>query len=474
LINDIFRHSWAALALFIALPCCAPALILDQPGHYTLGEDIIFSPGVADSIISIQANDVTLDLGGWSVIQGNATANVDGITIAPGLQRVTVTNGRIRNITGRGIFVNTSTQPDLLEFSHLEFENCQTQGISFEGTSSASRCTISDCNFTNCLLPAGGSTILRLVCVSSVIRNITVNTKPGGGLASGIRNLITIVALVNCIIENIHFSSFSSTDALRIFSVTGLIIEANIFRNISCNGCVSIGSTFTFFDQPSGTGLTGCLFSNITLTNFILNSNTVTFFNINGATSENLFIGCAVEQAIASTGQAFGFRFTSCTNQILIDCIASGIRASAGNCTPFSLTSCTNCDLIRCYSLNNTTNGGGSSIAGFLIDTSIGCLLRDCIASTNTASAGLCRGFFFVGGSDHLVDNNAAYRNTGSTVAVGFTQGSATNAFLRNVAIRNGTTLANQFAAFAVKQNNVQNINSTNSLTQAWTNVGLI
>ncbi len=47
------------------------------PELYKLGKNIPFSPGVSDS--TIQASEVTLDLGGRIIQQSNATAGVAGL-----------------------------------------------------------------------------------------------------------------------------------------------------------------------------------------------------------------------------------------------------------------------------------------------------------------------------------------------------------------------------------------------------------
>lgn len=134
----IHLRTIAWLIPLVSVPCYAPAFTITSPGYYKLGDDITFSPGGADSIIAIQASNVTLDLGGRIIEQGNATAGVDGIALSAGLSNVIIRNGTIRNVTNRGIFVDSNgASSSQIVISDIVFDTCQSRGISFEDAAAA-------------------------------------------------------------------------------------------------------------------------------------------------------------------------------------------------------------------------------------------------------------------------------------------------------------------------------------------------
>lgn len=463
-INSICSCIGITYLLLNSAWCFAPALTLTTPGHYTLGEDITFSPGAADSIISILSSDVTLDLGGWSIIQGNATAGVNGISVASGLQRVTIKNGTIRNVTGNGIFINSAVFSSEIVISDLVFDSCQTSGIS-TGVSPI-QCLIERCSFIECILPATGTSLIFLSAINSVVRNIIIENS---STATGNKSLLELTT-ARCLIENVTVNSFATTGIVTGVSSSSVLSNC-IFNTINFNFLNGTNGVNCFSHSGGSTIFLNCRCSGA------LSVGNVNFFSTTSATS-NLYIGCIATGLRSTGGNASGFNITGSSADSFIDCIvhlASASSAASVTCSPYLLTNCSQCELIRCYALNNTSPSGTNSMSAFTISGTGGlCVLRDCIAANNTAS-GLVRGYFLDGATTQsTLDNNAAYYNIGVAGSVGFTLGNSINAFLRNVAIRNGTVLANQFAAFPTTQRNVQNINATNSLTQAWTNVGLI
>ncbi len=88
--------------------------VITEPGSYCLGTDIGFAPvDEFTPAINILANDVRLDLRGFTLSQANDTPNAYGVQIGEGysyndpdnvLQNITVTNGSITNFTAIGIF----------------------------------------------------------------------------------------------------------------------------------------------------------------------------------------------------------------------------------------------------------------------------------------------------------------------------------------------------------------------------------
>lgn len=457
------------LAALHSFACYAPALTITQPGLYTLGEDITFSPGAADSIISIQSSDVTLDLGGRSVIQGNATASVNGISISAGLQRITIKNGAIRGVTGRGVFVDCNTQVNNLTISGILFDTCQSRGISFEGAAIVAACFITNCSFIDCLLPAAGDSILFLRGVGCVVKDITIETISFG--MTGAKTIINLDLMAYGLFENISIRAITTIGALTILGSFAGANRSNIFKNIYSFECASSTSTFTCINLASG-GSSSSMFINCWAQSQLNSGGNIIFCSANGISNPNLYLSCGVLglPATVAGSQFTGFSFTNCSNQTLIDCLIER-GAAAGDCSAYLFSGCTACQIIRCYAFNNSS-GAANSVAGFGLDsTCTKCVLRDCIAANNTGGI-VARGYF-ISGTEGIYDGNAAYQNN-ATVSVGYTQGGLTNTYLRNVALRNGTTGANQFAAFGVNQQQVFSLAASNSLTVPWTNVGLV
>src|SRR6516162_5567665 len=86
--------------IFFANSLQAIDMTISKPGIYTLGNFIVSRPAGSTSIINIISSDVVLDLNGYVVSQGNATASVDGIAINSGLTDIIIKNGTIRSLTG--------------------------------------------------------------------------------------------------------------------------------------------------------------------------------------------------------------------------------------------------------------------------------------------------------------------------------------------------------------------------------------
>lgn len=75
-------------------PISGPTTI-SAPGHYYLTRDIAISSGTA---ITINADDVSLDLGGFAIAGNNSIVSY-GIYVGGTWRRITIHNGTIRNVT---------------------------------------------------------------------------------------------------------------------------------------------------------------------------------------------------------------------------------------------------------------------------------------------------------------------------------------------------------------------------------------
>lgn len=88
---------------------------IGQPGSYYLTQNITFASTATD-VILINANDVTLDLNGYTITGGRT-----GVFVNPSLINVTIQNGTVRNTAGNGIFAGGVTRATLRNLRILNY-----------------------------------------------------------------------------------------------------------------------------------------------------------------------------------------------------------------------------------------------------------------------------------------------------------------------------------------------------------------
>lgn len=190
--------------------------IIDQPGIYLYGSDITANPTDAnDAIITVSANQVVIDLQNHVFQQDptNQIASLIGIKIMPGVNRVTIQNGNIKNLTGTAIEIGDGCTG--IQLRNLQLTGCNSAGVNFLGTiTGISFIQISDC--------------IILTCSGS-------NGSPAYGMRAG--------KLTQCLLENNIFTGndavlSSSGYGCYISSSTGLNFNNNL---VSGNGGFEIG-----------------------------------------------------------------------------------------------------------------------------------------------------------------------------------------------------------------------------------------
>ena len=109
----------------------ATGYIISSPGHYALGESISFSPVSAASAITINTDNVHLDLNCFMLSQENSQPGVNGITINSSQNNLSILNGMISNFSNNGIEVGNDV--DGLNIQATLFED-NARGIHFNGS----------------------------------------------------------------------------------------------------------------------------------------------------------------------------------------------------------------------------------------------------------------------------------------------------------------------------------------------------
>jgi hypothetical protein len=183
---------WLLIATVFSTSMHAIELAITQPGIYVLGDKITGAPLAADTLITINASNVILDLNNLVVSQSNATANVDGITVQPNLAGITIKNGIIRAVSRFGISIGAGCSRIALD--GLRFENCATRALTIDGTAGTVRdISITGCRFTGCSAGPSGDFVMNLrLCTNILLENALFS---GNGSLAG---TLTVVNFDTC------------------------------------------------------------------------------------------------------------------------------------------------------------------------------------------------------------------------------------------------------------------------------------
>ncbi|OQA35344.1 MAG: hypothetical protein BWY54_00618 [Candidatus Dependentiae bacterium ADurb.Bin331] len=421
-------------------------LTISQPGLYTLGNNIQSLPTGADSIINITTSDVILDLGNRIIFQGNATANVNGITVNSGLSNITVQNGVIRSVTGEGIIVNNTCSQ--INFYNLNFESCATDGLilnGLPGVNQISNVQIINCNFFSCgtsVTPGNPVTI-----------GDATNVLMDGCVVSGTTAVAVIsgIAIIDCtasIFKNILIQSMSTSGTLT--GLSALTSNNNVFSNILIKN--NAGQT-GFIGLQVNTSPNN-LIENVAIIGNSSSNGSVICIDVNSASTGVSVLNCKTILNSSSIGNAIGFRCFSANTAVLNDCIA----------------------------LSTFSNGAGVRAEGFELNDSNFTVLNRCISSNSIGSGNSGVGILvtgFVGSSNCTVSNCLIHRNNGNAAATSFgvsVLAGTNNLFLSNIGFNNSVTAANQFSgvpAGSVITPAAPQTNNINTAGNSWNNVSI-
>lgn len=421
----------------------AVEVTISQPGIYVLGESIASLPVASDSIVNITVSDVVFDLGGYVIVQNNATAGVDGIVVNSGLSDIAIQNGVIRNVTSEGILINQACSR--ISIKNISFQSCAGRGIAFIGAAGVNQirdCEITGCRFLACCNAASADSVMFLLSTifTQVSDCVIANTV---GVAT--LSLLSVVNCIGCDFSNITIQN-NSTISMDIVSITSS--SGNIFTNCIARSNVASG-LLVCFDLTSSVNnifnFCEVLFNRST-------ANQCTGFNIIGSSNNNLFNQCRVGSCIGTTAFS-GFTINATTQISLIDCLVT----------------------------DNSATGAGARCIGYLLNNANFCTFLRCLASYNSSTASLAIGLLLeiAGNRNNAIIDCFFSRNLGSsaansrgvTIAVG-----ANNLFTRNISFNNNTTAGNQFLGLVIGSLTAPGAPATNNLagvTAAWTNMAI-
>jgi hypothetical protein len=363
--------------------------VISRPGYYRITEDILWEPaGPNARAIAIEADDVTLDLGGFSIrqtifptpmISEDPHRPCKGTLISGNVavwayrrNGIRIKNGSVLGVQGVGICLQTCRDVDL---SDLTVRACGGKGVV-------------DTTF---LCRNGG---------------IFVIGEQRGDDAGGIA-WSSHVRMRNCVcLEN-------SSDLDFVVTLGSLIQHC---ENVEIRQC-SFHRTSNRSSQPSGVqfnvvGIDLVQCRNVLVQDCEAHDNTsggepAGFF----AWGENItFRSCRANRNFTITGnRACGFNFSTSMNIEVIDCVADGNY----NANPFASQDRTldfaACGfrvgraveraLFRgCVASGNHSAGRNSPVAGFMLNSVAHAALMECIAIGNYGSAESGSGAAFAAG----------------------------------------------------------------------------
>jgi len=166
-----------------SLPC-----IIDQSGSYYLTSNLTAAPGVNG--ISVAADHVTIDLGGFALLGGGGAAAA-GINVPAAQRDLNVRNGTIASWSGQGILASNAHNS---QFEHLRIasngsvglqagqacaiRDCVLEANQGDGINAAERCLIKDCessgNSNGFQVQGNGTRITDCVAADNTLTGIVV------------------------------------------------------------------------------------------------------------------------------------------------------------------------------------------------------------------------------------------------------------------------------------------------------------
>lgn len=429
-----------------------------SPGRYIVVQNCTYNTSSIGTAITINSNNVILDLLGFSVTQNGGVANVNGIVVNAGLTNIVIQNGSIKDFSNNGISIGAGCSQVVID--NLTLCNCGNRAIELVGSTASPLQTgiIKNCTFvTSCTLSTADNVITLSHCNDIDIQNCTLSNN-GSTNAAGVLTLIALNNSFRCILKDIDTSNNIGNTDLRCYCLK----QSSLCRLHNCNASTNIawGATSAVYGimLEGNSTSTANIFTECTVAN--LTGTTVDGFFSSTNCDDNIFIVCKAlaNQANATTGVVHGFRCITNNRNQFLGCIAArNVAPSSTIASPFY------------------------GAYGFRIETTTGTYLHQCIANDQTA-ASRAIGFFIRATTSCTADENVACRNT----TFGFDANFLTfnnQAFVKNFALKNniaggaGSNQYNGFGTDAIRDGfTASNFGVNNTLTMgpiSWVNLGI-
>jgi parallel beta-helix repeat protein len=353
-------------------------LVIKKPGSYKLINDLKTDTSTTTTLITIQSNNVRLNLNGRSLyLTSKSGKKVTGVYIQPECSNITIENGSINNITGKGVIVGQNSFNITLH--HLVITGAQQGGIQLQDY-------VDTTFINNCLI--GNS-------ISCDQTNI--------GIQLTKNNNITIS---NCSILDLNGTNKYNTYGIfakesHYCSYYDCVINGIKGKNViafAMNRCS--GSTFFNNESNGNIGLDG------SSTAFYLvnsDSNTISSFSaLNNKATKNAY-------GIQLKGRSTFNKFESCIcnhNQSTKDGNGYGVYVTTGTGNKFS-------------EIDAFANTGGSSITsegvGIKIQSTEGITVEKSRFHYNNGGNGKGYGILLKDSNECIIEDNLIYYNKGKS-----------------------------------------------------------
>jgi hypothetical protein len=197
---------------------------ITKPGVYCLKADLTASSTVADNAITIKANDVVLDLNGFTITNGPTSLIRQGVRTLDA-SNVTIKNGRIRNFKEMDVCIKTIAKATKYT-TGVVVENIRAEGCPM----SAIRIEADDATVRNCSISNVGDSGIEVLGNNNRVLNNDVNDQRGAAAGSGIYIEGSNIIVANNRINNSYDTGVAGGGP-AISAANGAIIVNNYMAN---------------------------------------------------------------------------------------------------------------------------------------------------------------------------------------------------------------------------------------------------
>jgi len=232
----------------------ATGYVITAPGRYALVEDITYTAAGSAPAISIEANNVYLDLNGFTITGGGAAAHLiaigDGITP---VSNITIINGTLNNATNNALEIAQNSTN--LFICQLNIANSTSNGIHAAGTAGNE---IEDLWIQECQTEGVGAIGIMLEYTTCArLEQIFLCDNTLRGIAT-VNARSIVVRECDAIRSGIGFSFQDSRD----IAILQCVSSENTLGGIGAGISILNGSRFTIQDFQSLDDLIGISFGN--------------------------------------------------------------------------------------------------------------------------------------------------------------------------------------------------------------------
>jgi hypothetical protein len=395
---------------------------ISSPGLYVFAENIEFNPvGEGQPAIEIISDNVTVDLCGKFLLQNNSVAGIDGFRVQGGSStaprfNVTIRNGLVKKFTRSGISVGpNSVVPgdnacQKIFLNHLGIVECELRGMELIGSATDKK-------------------IQRGEIISCIILESCKEVGADNAFTFSLCNTLAIngCQIDRCGTHSVNFTGFKISECLKCnfdaglisccegLTFTGVVLDVSakcIVSNFLIQGNSSIDYFGGIVTTTAGTGL-------FDRGNRIENSLVTFGESINGPLAGYDLLPGGVRIIVAKCGA---------TNNLVTGTLLTS------NCVGFNLDQVNNCCIEDCRASFNRATGNSDVIVTPTTVLNYGAGFN--VSTTGPAGTGV---------KNSQLLRNIATRNDGPTDTFSFgfrtispTGGNQNNAYLSNVAVRNG------------------------------------